>query len=108
MASTAERWTMCNGRAGAKALRETTSDIAYVSNDGGRDDKKVSYDVRGPEGASGGREVCTTSPTESVIGGIISAWNINVVGSSANAAMALAMSDDDTAGNSATYKHSQH
>jgi hypothetical protein len=59
--------------------------------------------VRGPEGESGGRDFCTSSPTESVIGGIISAWNIRVVGELARVVMARAMSEEETAGNSSTY-----
>lgn len=62
----------------------------------------MEYEVRGPEGESGGREVCTSSPTESVIGGIISAWNMRVVGTSLRVVMARATSEEETAGNSST------
>lgn len=53
-------------------------------------------------GARGGSECRTSSPTESVMGGIISAWNMRVVGVSFNFCMASSMSDDETAGNSST------
>ena len=58
-------------------------------------------------GCIGGREVWTSSPTESVMGGIISAWNINVVGVSARVVIASATSEEETAGNSSTYFASQ-
>ena len=64
--------------------------------------RKVLYASSGPYGCNGGSEDWTSSPTESEMGGIISAWNMSVVGSSASSAMTLAMSVEETAGNSAT------
>src|SRR6266536_2565349 len=103
IASIAERWTMCNGRFGAICAKDRISAIAYVSKDDGREYRNVGYDVRGPDGARGGNDICTSSPTESEIGGIISAWNVTVVGSSANSCRTPSISDDDTAGNSGTW-----
>jgi len=77
--------------------------MAYVSKEGGRDERNVEYEFNGPSGSMGGRETCTSSPTERVIGGIISAWNMRVVGWSARVVMARATSDEDMAGNSSTY-----
>ena len=54
-------------------------------------------------GARGGSDHCTSSPTESAIGGIISAWNMRVVGQEASSVIAVAISVDETAGNSSTY-----
>lgn len=76
------RCTMCSGRLGASGAKERTSEMAYVSNDAGREERKVLYSSSGPTGTRGGRDVWTESPTESAMGGIISAWNIKTVGSS--------------------------
>ncbi len=62
----------------------------------------MEYEVRGPEGERGGEETCTSSPTESVMGGIISAWNISVVGVDERVVIASATSEEETAGNSST------
>ena len=43
-----------------------------------------------------------SSPTESEMGGIISAWNISVVAESLSSRRAFSMSTDETAGNSST------
>ena len=63
----------------------------------------MEYEVSGPEGDIGGREVCTSSPTDAVIGGIISAWNMRVVGVPLRVVIARATSDEETAGNSSTF-----
>ncbi len=53
-------------------------------------------------GCGGGWEDCAVGWLGSGGGGIISAWNIRVVGSEARVVMALAMSEGDMAGNSST------
>lgn len=77
--------------------------MAQVSKDEGLEARNVAYSSRAPAGAAGASDVWTLSPTDSVIGGIISAWNMRVVGSSANSAMAFLISSGVTAGNSSTY-----
>lgn len=99
----ADKWTICSGNFGACDASDSISDMAYVSKDVGRDARKVLYSFKGPTGANGGKDHWTSSPTESDIGGIISAWNIKTVGSSASSLIALAISVDETAGNSSTW-----
>lgn len=59
--------------------------------------------MRGPDGSTGGRDTWTSSPTDAVIGGIISAWNMRVVDVSFRVFNARATSEEETAGNSSTY-----
>ena len=98
----ADKWTMCSGSFGAHDASDSISNMAYVSKDVGREARKVLYSSKGPIGAKGGKDHWTLLPTESDIGGIISAWNIKTVGSSASSFIAMAMSVDETGGNSST------
>lgn len=63
----------------------------------------MSYAVSGPDGWRGGRDIWTSSPTEAVMGGIISAWNMSVVEESLSVLSTRAISSEETAGNSSTY-----
>lgn len=65
----------------------------------------MEYEVKGPVGWRGGNEVCTSSPTESEMGGIISAWKRSVVGELWRVVKAREMSAAETAGNSSTYRY---
>lgn len=102
MASMAERCTMWSCRSGARWARERISATAQVSKEGGRESRNVSYEVKGPLGAMGGLERWMSSPTESLMGGIISAWNMSVVVESLSSVRAFSMSIDEMQGNSST------